>query len=156
MISIKAPIKGRIVPLSQLSDPAFASGVLGVGLGILPDEGKVYAPASGTVKVFPTNHAITMVTDDGVKLIIHIGINTVNLEGKGFKPKVKSGDTVKAGQLLMDFDMKKIGKAGYSSETPVIITNHKDFEEIVMTNAESVTSNDELFAVNTNSQPIQH
>ena len=147
MISIKAPIKGRIVPLAELSDPAFASGVLGIGLGIAPDEGKVYAPANGTVKIFPTNHAITMVTDGGVKLIIHIGINTVSLEGKGFKPRVKSGDTVKAGQLLMDFDMKKIGKAGYSVETPVIITNHKDFEEIVMTDAKSVTENDELFAV---------
>ena len=147
MICIKSPIKGRVVPLEQLSDPAFASGVLGIGLGILPDEGKVYAPADGQVKVFPTNHAITMVTNDGVKLIIHVGINTVNLESKGFKPKVKSGDMVKQGQLLMDFDMKKIGKAGYSTETPVIITNHKDFEEVIMTDTESVTSNDKIFSI---------
>ncbi|MCL2574622.1 MAG: PTS glucose transporter subunit IIA [Defluviitaleaceae bacterium] len=150
MITINAPLKGRAVPLAELSDPAFASGMLGIGLGILPEEGKVYAPANGTVKIFPTKHAITMVTDDGVKLIIHIGINTVNMEGKGFKPKVKDGDTVKTGQLLMDFDIKKITKAGYSTETPIIITNHKEYGGVEMTTAENVTPSDMLFTITKN------
>jgi len=148
MLEIKSPIKGRVIPLGELSDPAFASGILGIGIGIEPQEGKVFAPADGKIDIFPTNHAITMVTKEGVQLIIHIGINTVGLNGKGFKPNAKSGDTVKAGQLLMEVDIKKIKKGGCSVETPIVITNHEEYKEIIITTANNVEVRHNIFSIN--------
>lgn len=132
--TIVAPIEGTIKPVEESSDAAFASGALGKGVVIIPSVGKVYAPVSGTVTVlFPSLHAIGITSDSGVELLIHIGINTVQLEGKGYTAHIKQGDHVDCGQLLVEFDMDYISKEGYFLETPVLVTNYNDLKEIKIT-----------------------
>ena len=125
-------MKGKVLKLESIKDDAFASGVLGKGAAILPEEGKVYAPADGVIStLFPTLHALGMETDEGVELLIHIGLDTVQLNGEGFEAKVSQGDCVKKGQLLVTFDKEFIESKGYCMETPVIVTNTDDFLEVV-------------------------
>lgn len=146
--TILAPIKGEVKPIEESSDAAFASGALGKGVVILPEEGKVYAPVTGTVTVlFPSLHAIGITSDAGVELLIHIGINTVQLNGEGFTAHIKQGDQIKQGQLLVEFDMNKIKEAGYSLETPVLVTNYADLKEVKNTNASSVQLQETLIEV---------
>ena len=146
--TILAPIKGKVKPIEESSDAAFASGALGKGVVILPEEGKVYAPVTGTVTVlFPSLHAIGIISDAGVELLIHIGINTVQLNGEGFTAHIKQGDQIKQGQLLVEFDMNKIKEAGYSLETPVLVTNYADLKEVKNTNASSVQLQETLIEV---------
>ena len=146
--TILAPIKGEIKPIEESSDAAFASGALGKGVVILPEEGKVYAPVTGTVTVlFPSLHAICITSDAGVELLIHIGINTVQLNGEGFTAHIKQGDQIKQGQLLVEFDMNKIKEAGYTLETPVLVTNYADLKEVKNTNASSVQLQETLMEV---------
>ncbi len=145
---ILAPIKGEVKPIEESSDAAFASGALGKGVVILPEEGKVYAPVTGTVTVlFPSLHAIGITSDAGIELLIHIGINTVQLNGEGFTAHIKQGDQIKQGQLLVEFDMNKIKEAGYSLETPVLVTNYADLKEVKNTNASSVQLQETLIEV---------
>lgn len=133
-ILVYCPVRGSVHALSEVKDEVFSQEVLGKGLAILPEEGRVYAPVNGTVEtLFPTMHAVGLVSDDGVEILIHIGMDTVELEGKYFTAHVQSGDKVKAGQLMVEFDMEGISRAGYSLMTPVIITNHTDFTEIEKT-----------------------
>lgn len=146
--TILSPIKGEVKPIEESSDAAFASGALGKGVVILPEEGKVYAPVTGTVTVlFPSLHAIGIMSDAGVELLIHIGINTVQLNGEGFTAHIKQGDQIKQGQLLVEFDMNKIKEAGYSLETPVLVTNYADLKEVKNTNASSVQLQETLIEV---------
>ena len=146
--TILAPIKGQVKPIEESSDAAFASGALGKGVVILPEEGKVYAPVTGTVTVlFPSLHAIGITSDAGVELLIHIGINTVQLNGEGFTAHIKQGDQIKQGQLLVEFDMNKIKEAGYTLETPVLVTNYADLKEVKNTNASSVQLQETLMEV---------
>ena len=146
--TILSPIKGEVKPIEESSDAAFASGALGKGVVILPEEGKVYAPVTGTVTVlFPSLHAIGITSDAGVELLIHIGINTVQLNGEGFTAHIKQGDQIKQGQLLVEFDMNKIKEAGYSLETPVLVTNYADLKEVKNTNASSVQLQETLIEV---------
>ncbi len=146
--TILAPIKGEVKPIEESSDAAFASGALGKGVVILPEEGKVYAPVTGTVTVlFPSLHAIGITSDAGIELLIHIGINTVQLNGEGFTAHIKQGDQIKQGQLLVEFDMNKIKEAGYSLETPVLVTNYADLKEVKNTNASSVQLQETLIEV---------
>ena len=146
--TILAPIKGEVKPIEESSDAAFASGALGKGVVILPEEGKVYAPVTGTVTVlFPSLHAIGITSDAGIELLIHIGINTVQLNGEGFTAHIKQGDRIKQGQLLVEFDMNKIKEAGYSLETPVLVTNYADLKEVKNTNASSVQLQETLMEV---------
>ena len=146
--TILAPIKGEVKPIEESSDAAFASGALGKGVVILPEEGKVYAPVTGTVTVlFPSLHAIGITSDAGVELLIHIGINTVQLNGEGFTAHIKQGNQIKQGQLLVEFDMNKIKEAGYSLETPVLVTNYADLKEVKNTNASSVQLQETLIEV---------
>ena len=146
--TILAPIKGKVKPIEESSDAAFASGALGKGVVILPEEGKVYAPVTGTVTVlFPSLHAIGITSDAGVELLIHIGINTVQLNGEGFTAHIKQGDQIKQGQLLVEFDMNKIKEAGYTLETPVLVTNYADLKEVKNTNASSVQLQETLIEV---------
>lgn len=146
--TILAPIKGEVKPIEESSDAAFASGALGKGVVILPEEGKVYAPVTGTVTVlFPSLHAIGITSDAGVELLIHIGINTVQLNGEGFTAHIKQGDQIKQGQLLVEFDMNKIKEAGYSLETPVLVTNYADLKEVKNTSASSVQLQETLIEV---------
>lgn len=128
-VSISSPLTGEVKPLSEAVDPVFAQGVMGDGLLIEPEQGELVAPVNGTVTVlFPSKHAIGIVSDEGVELLMHIGMDTVNLEGKGFETHVSQGDTVKVGDKLISFDIQSIKEAGYVTETPVIITNKDQFQ----------------------------
>ncbi|CAJ1183675.1 PTS system beta-glucoside-specific EIIBCA component [Companilactobacillus paralimentarius] len=130
-VTINSPIKGEVLPLSEASDNVFSSGALGKGVVIHPTEGKVYAPISGVVStLFPTKHAIGIVSDSGVEVLIHIGIDTVDLNGKYYESFVKQGDHVFTGELLIKCDLEEIQRAGYSTETMVIITNSDKYEDI--------------------------
>ena len=123
-VEIASPMKGKVLKLESIKDDAFASAVLGKGAAVLPEEGKVYAPADGVIStLFPTLHALGMETDEGVELLIHIGLDTVQLNGEGFEAKVS--------QLLVTFDKEFIESKGYCMETPVIVTNTDDFLEVV-------------------------
>lgn len=126
---ILSPLNGEVKQLSDISDAAFASGALGKGVAIEPAEGKLYAPVSGIVSaLYPTNHAIGMTTDEGAEVLIHIGMDTVQLEGKYFKGHVSQGDRVEKGQLLIEFDIDQIKKAGFSVTTPIVVTNYDQFD----------------------------
>lgn len=141
--TIAAPVSGRVIPLAEIQDEVFSSGALGLGLGIEPSEGKLYAPADGEITTFfPTGHAIGIMTDAGTELLIHVGMNTVELNGKGFSPKKKQGDKVKKGELLLEFDLAAIKQAGYSTETPVIVTNADDLGGVEPTDRETVKHGD--------------
>lgn len=127
---IYAPMNGTVKALEDVEDPVFSSGGMGQGAAIIPDEGKLYAPFDGTVSmVFDTLHAVGLENEAGVEMLIHIGLDTVKLNGKHFTAKVNSGDTVKKGDLLIEFDKDAIAKE-YSMDTPVIITNSDDFEKL--------------------------
>lgn len=126
---IVSPLAGEVKELSQATDPVFAQGVMGQGVVILPSEGELVSPVNGTVSVlFSTNHAVGIVSDEGVELLMHIGMDTVNLDGKGFEAHVAQGDRVSVGQKLVSFDIAAIQKAGLVTETPVIITNQEQFQ----------------------------
>lgn len=128
---LPSPVKGRIVPLQESEDEAFSSEALGKGFVILPSEGSVSAPFDATVEaLFPTNHAICLAGRNGVEMMIHVGIDTVKLDGMCFKALVSQGDTVKAGDKLIEFDIDGIRKAGYNEQTMVIITNSDDFASV--------------------------
>lgn len=145
---IVSPIKGRVVKMENMKDAAFASGVLGKGVAILPEEGKVYAPVDAVVSaMFPTLHAIGLKTEEGVELLIHVGLDTVQLEGKGFEAMIKQGDLVKKGQLLVKFDKEFIEQQGFSTETPVLISNADDYLDIVETKSEKVNPGENLLTV---------
>ncbi|MGC6769134.1 beta-glucoside-specific PTS transporter subunit IIABC [Enterococcus sp. LJL51] len=142
---VVAPVKGTVLPLSQCKDQAFAQGALGKGVLIEPTEGIVRAPFDGTVMtLFPTKHAIGLISDQGMELLIHIGMDTVQLDGQYFEAKAAQGDKVKKGDVLVTFDIEAIKKAGYSTQTPVIVTNTGDYLDIVETQNAEVTSTDTL------------
>ena len=130
-IEIAAPLKGKKVELENVKDNVFSQGVLGKGVAIDPTEGVVTAPADGVISaLFPTLHAIGITTDEGIELMIHVGLDTVELDGEYFKAFVKKGEKVKKNQKLLEFDIDAIKKKGYVMETPVIITNPGDYKEI--------------------------
>jgi len=127
-VEIVSPLAGQIKELSQATDPVFSSGVMGQGLVIEPSEGELVSPVNGTVTVlFPTKHAVGIVSDEGVEMLMHIGMDTVGLDGKGFEAHIEQGDHVTIGQKLISFDMDVITGAGLVTETPVIITNQDAF-----------------------------
>lgn len=133
---IVSPLKGQCIPLSEVKDEVFSSGALGGGLAVEPEEGKVTAPMDGEVaSLFPTKHAVGMRSEDGVEVLIHIGLDTVELEGKYFEAHVKQGDKVKKGQLLVTFDLEKIREAGYVTQVPVIVTGMGHYREMNLTEA---------------------
>lgn len=147
-IVVASPLKGKTIKLSEVKDEAFSSGALGDGVAIMPEEGVLYAPMDGTISaLFPTGHAIGMTAENGVQLLMHVGMDTVQLEGKGFKPLVSAGDIVKKGQKLLEFDIALIQDAGYSLVTPVLIANSNDFEDIILEDKEQVQSGETLMIV---------
>lgn len=126
---VVSPLAGQVKPLSQATDPVFSSGVMGQGIVIEPSQGELVSPVNGTVTVlFPTKHAVGIVSEEGVEMLMHIGMDTVSLDGKGFEAHVEQGDKVVVGQQLISFDMDVIKEAGLVTETPVIITNQDDFQ----------------------------
>ncbi len=138
---ITSPLAGKIIPLNDVKDPAFASGAMGPGIGVIPSDGKVYAPFDAKVEVlFATKHAIGLTGTDGASLLIHVGIDTVKLNGEPFTAHVQQGDTVKKGDLLLSFDIAAIKNAGYDVTTPVLVTNAFDYDEIIITDSENKTS----------------
>lgn len=145
---IKSPLSGRIFPLTEVRDEIFSSGVLGDGIAIEPYDGIVYAPAEGKVTTFfPTGHAIGITTRDGVELLIHIGMDTVNLNGRYFNPLVKQGEYLQIGQPVIQFDIEEIVEAGYEIKTAVIITNPHFWKKVVSTTAQGITAGDTLLWV---------
>ncbi|KXT77950.1 PTS system trehalose-specific EIIBC component [Streptococcus sp. DD13] len=128
-VQLVSPLAGQVKPLSQATDPVFSSGVMGQGVVIEPSQGELSSPVNGTVTVlFPTKHAVGIVSEEGVEMLMHIGMDTVSLDGQGFEAHVVQGDKVKAGQKLITFDMDAIKGAGLVTETPVIVTNQDDFQ----------------------------
>lgn len=145
-VAIACPISGEAIDAAQIEDETFASGMLGFTVGVRPAEGKVYAPADGTISMlFDTHHAIGMEID-GVELLIHVGVDTVSLKGQHFTPHIKTGDKVRAGQLLLEFDGAAIEAAGYKQTTAVIVTNSDTLGEI-QASAGSKTHGDPLLTV---------
>ncbi len=143
---IASPLIGNIVPLDQVPDQVFASGAMGKGIAIDPTDGVVVAPTKATVNlVFPTSHAIGLTTENGAELLIHIGMDTVSLAGKGFKTYVEAGDVVEAGQKLIEFDLATIRDAKLPVITPVIVTNTADFDDVLTTKEARVNTGDYLF-----------
>jgi PTS system beta-glucosides-specific IIC component len=146
--TIVSPLKGEVKPLSEVKDEAFSKGVLGKGIAIEPKEGRVVAPITGTLtSVFPTGHAIGITSDNGVEILIHVGMDTVQLEGKYFTTKVNQGEHVKAGELLLEFDMEAIKKEGYSLTTPIVITNSANYLDVIETDKKNVSYKEDLLTV---------
>lgn len=128
---VYAPVEGEAIPSSSVEDPTFAAEALGKGMAIIPSVGKVFAPFDGTVDMlFDTKHAVAVSSNEGVEVLIHVGIDTVNLQGEGYTAHCATGDKVTKGQLLLEFDIDKIMKAGYQTVTPVIISNTDEFKEV--------------------------
>ncbi|WP_346971191.1 beta-glucoside-specific PTS transporter subunit IIABC [Clostridium paraputrificum] len=147
-ISIKSPVKGEAVPLSQVDDPTFAEEIMGKGIAIIPTEDEIFSPINGTVSlVFNTKHAIGLKTEDGAEVLIHIGLDTVKLNGEHFTTFVKSGDKVKVGDKLVEFDREAINNKGYDIITPIIITNSSDYLDIIPKDVTSVNQGDEVLAI---------
>lgn len=147
-VEILSPLTGKIVPLNEVSDKVFASEAMGKGIAVLPTEGKVYSPVSGVITtLFNTKHAIGITSDDGVEILIHVGVDTVQLNGNHFTARAQQGDKIKAGDLLLDFDVDKIKEEGYDVVTPIIVTNHADLGELETTNAKEITARDNLISI---------
>ncbi|MFS7400852.1 beta-glucoside-specific PTS transporter subunit IIABC [Carnobacterium maltaromaticum] len=146
--TVSNPIKGNIIPLNEVKDGAFASGALGKGFAIEPIEGKVIAPFNGKIEaVFPTKHAIGLVSETGIELLIHVGLNTVELKGQYFDTLVEPGQTVKKGQAILNFDLEKIKESGYETQVPVVITNSPQYSSIELTNKGKLLNNEEVLIV---------
>lgn len=143
-----SPLKGEVKALSELKEEAFAKGALGKGIAIEPTEGKVVAPVDGVITtLFPTGHAIGITSVNGTEILIHVGMDTVQLEGKHFTPKVAQGDIVKAGQLLLEFDINAIKDKGFSLITPIVITNSDSYLDIIETEKKDINYEENLLAV---------
>lgn len=140
--------EGTAILLSQVNDATFASEVLGKGIAVIPSKGEVVAPCDAVVEtVFDTKHAVGLSTESGMELLIHIGINTVELNGKYFTSHVKNGDHVKKGQLLVSFDMEKVKAAGYDVTTSLIVTNSDDYKDVKILSEDSVTPSDKVLEI---------
>ncbi|SFH42527.1 PTS system, beta-glucosides-specific IIC component [Priestia megaterium] len=146
--SIVSPLTGDVKLLNQVNDQVFSSGALGKGIAIEPNTGNAFSPVDGVVStLFPTGHAIGITSDEGIEILIHIGIDTVQLDGKHYEPQIKQGDRVKQGDLLVNFDIERIKEAGYQVTTPIIITNTVNYLDVVPTDAERVALDDSILTI---------
>lgn len=138
-----APMAGKAVPITEVPDPTFAEGMLGNGIAIQPTEGKVYAPCDATVDMmFTTGHAVSLVADCGAEILIHVGLETVSLEGKPFKVLAANGDKVKKGQVLIEVDLEAVKAAGLPTITPMLICNTDDYPTFNTIVGKDVTNDD--------------
>jgi len=148
VLEVKSPLNGKTIPLTAVKDAAFSSEAMGKGIAIEPSEGKVYSPVNGIVTtLFKTRHAIGITSEDGAEILIHVGMDTVELDGKYFEARVNQGDVVKAGDLLVEFDMEKIKEAGYEVVTPVIITNTPDYLDVIPAQNSKISIHDTALTV---------
>ena len=148
-ITLYAHMKGTVVPLEQISDEAFSQKVLGEGIAVEPSEGRLYAPCDGKIEmVFDTRHAVSMVSDDGAEILLHIGIDTVKLGGKFFEAHVSDGQSVRRGDLLITFDIDGIRQAGYSTVTPMIVCSTESHDSVIPAAAGEVTPDDIAIKIN--------
>lgn len=147
-VVLSSPLAGRVVPLNEVKDQVFSSGAMGKGIAIDPANGTLVAPADGTITtLFPTGHAIGLTTTDGVEILMHIGMDTVELEGKGFEIFIKQEDQVKKGDLLVKFDLSLIKEAGYSTVTPIVVTNTPNYLDVLDMNQEDVLQGEDFLAI---------
>ena len=146
--AVYAPTPGAGVAMADLPDPVFASGAMGKAYGIVPTEGVVYAPATGTITATtPTMHALSIHTDDGIDVLIHVGVDTVNMKGDGFTSFVEKDAHVVAGEPLMTFDIAKIKKAGYATDVITVITNTDEFKSVEPVESAEVAAGAKIFDV---------
>ncbi|MEG2254742.1 MAG: glucose PTS transporter subunit IIA, partial [Vagococcus sp.] len=146
--AIASPIVGKVLPLSDVKDKAFSAELLGKGVAVIPSQGLIIAPEDGTVTtLFPTKHAVGLTFNDRVEMLIHVGMDTVNLNGECFESFVEQGDVVKKGDKLIAFDKDKIIELGYSIETPVVITNSAEFLDVIETSDDKVTAESTLLRI---------
>lgn len=146
--ALKSVVEGEAVPLNEINDQAFSTGALGKGIGIKPISHVIHSPIDGEVlTVFPTKHAIGLRSDQGVEVLIHIGIDTVSLEGKYFTMNVKQGDRVRTGQPIGEVDFEKVREAGYDPTTIVVITNTNDFLDVIPTSNNQLVKSDDLLNI---------
>ena len=142
---VKSPISGKVIALEKVNDPVFSSGAMGKGIAIEPMDNKVYAPFNGTIEfIAETKHAIGLLSEDGVEVLIHVGMDTVKMQGRGFNVKTSVNSKIKAGDLLLEFDRNAIEKEGYSLITPVVITNADNYEDNVLCINEEVKNGREI------------
>ena len=146
--NIISPLEGKIVKLGDVEDAVFASEALGKGVAVEPTVGELRAPSNGEITtIFPTGHAVGLTTETGVEVLMHIGMDTVELKGEGFTTNVKQGDKVKQGDLLVSFDIDFIKKAGKPVITPVVITNTANFKDIEATNNVNIVHGETLLTI---------
>ncbi len=147
-VSIASPLSGAVVPLESVPDEAFAGRMMGEGVAVLPDEGIVVAPFAGVVETVPdSRHAVGLRSDGGVELLVHVGVETVSLGGKYFTVRVAEGDRVKAGDVLIEFDLEAVRAAGFRTETPVIVINGDDFAGLGVVASGKVLRGDPLLSL---------
>ena len=145
---IGSPVRGKAVPMSEVSDPTFAQEILGKGVAVIPEEGKIYAPADGSIgMVFETLHAVSLTTPYGAEILIHVGLDTVKLNGQYFEGHVTPGDVVKKGDLLLTVDLDGVNAAGYDVITPMLICNTGDFAAVAAHTGEEVSEGDTVLTV---------
>ena len=145
---IGAPIEGEVVAISRVNDPTFSQEIVGKGVAIIPMKGRVEAPVNGRIEmVFDTKHAITMKTEEGAELLIHVGIDTVTLKGEGFQAFVEAGQEVKAGQKLLEFDIETIKKAGLDPISPVVVCNPFNYKKILAHTGKIVKMQNEILTL---------
>lgn len=143
-----APVKGKAVPLSEVNDPTFAEEMLGKGMAVIPAEGKIYAPADGEIgMVFDTLHAVSLVSEEGTEILIHVGLDTVKMNGEGFTGHVKAGDKVKKGDLLLEIDLDKVKAAGYDTITPMLVCNTMDYASVEGVTGKDVEAGDDAVII---------
>ncbi|MEE3649937.1 MULTISPECIES: beta-glucoside-specific PTS transporter subunit IIABC [unclassified Brenneria] len=145
---IGSPVKGELVPLAEVNDKVFSSGIVGAGIAIRPQEGRIYSPVDGTIaSTFASGHAIGIRSSAGAEILIHVGINTVQLDGKHYRMQVAEGDDVKKGQLLLEFDLAEIEKAGYDTVTPIVVTNADDYRVFSLSTERYQQAGDTIIAL---------
>lgn len=143
-----APAKGKAVPLSEVNDPTFSEGMLGDGVAVIPSEGKIYAPIDGEVgMVFDTLHAVSLTAECGAEVLIHVGLDTVKMNGEGFTGHVQAGDKVKKGDLLLEVDLEKVKAAGYDIITPMLICNTDDYASVEGISGKEVVPGDDVIRI---------